>query len=633
MKNGAVQARISPASPWTLGDPAGYQGTTLAHGGREDEDDATLERQLDECLEGLFGRSTEAHTPETASYMDTLAANSISAERLPVRPSQAAGVRHIAEWLRSAPGAGSEARRARLRTEHKELVQEHRSERLQAEELQVRLSAEMRELRDQCQEQGQIVGMLAQRLSDARSAVTAELRGAAATHSTLSSELLSEESQRRALEAARRGEEAEIAHRVEAAEQQLSTMSGVRASLEAQLHASARVQAELREHIAAERGGRSELKVAGERELVAWSEHNEKVCGELRSRLQSERAEVHSWRESTAREVSRLQAESCENSAEESCLRLQLESVRNLQTEVRSELQVEVQAWSREVDALRDQVHEADEEYLRSEDAIRRHILSEGACGAERQVLEEEVQERLGQAGSARGEIESMEQISQVWHTELQDLREQVHRYRTDQDVECLQQERDALILEVSREEQRHRHLREEIEVERKSWGFLCMRRRHVPNSPPDSPGRGHPAEPGPPPVPPPQHPPPKDQPRVSDSARWKAAELPRGHEVPQALAFHVGSVVVTMDSARMRKGEDMESVPLKELEPGQRCKVLELGSGRRLKVCTDTDTVGWISSTTPGGLRLIKLVPEDCSVVSFGERPAGVGSAESDQV
>lgn len=339
---------------------AGHASPHHSMGEREGAED--LEREWDECLEGLLGHSTDGRTPRTpgttfnGNYGEFVGFTGGSAASYcpPHTPSQAAGVRHIADWLRATAGAaGSEVRRAKLRAEHQELAREHRSERFAAEELQARLSTEMRELRDQCHEQGQTVGMLAQRLADARSAVTTELRSAAAVRSALGCELINEESQRRALEAARRGEEAELSQRVEAAEQQLQTMRGVRASLETQLRASARVQAELREHIAAERGGRSELEVAGERELVAWSERNDRVSGELRSRLQAEREETDTWRERTAREVSRLQQESAENSREESRLVEQLQSIRDGQSHVRARLRTEAVSWHYEVDALR----------------------------------------------------------------------------------------------------------------------------------------------------------------------------------------------------------------------------------------------------------------------------------------
>lgn len=57
---------------------------------------------------------------------------------------------------------------------------------------------------------------------------------------------------------------------MEAADQQLASMVNVRDSLKTQLRSALKVQTELREHIAAEREGRAELEVAGERELVAW---------------------------------------------------------------------------------------------------------------------------------------------------------------------------------------------------------------------------------------------------------------------------------------------------------------------------------------------------------------------------
>lgn len=594
--------------------------------------DDPVERQLDECLEGLFGRSTGSQQSPTngaggggsggflhgvqpvASFSSSQGSGSQVALGRPSPAAQAAAVRHIAEWLRNTPGgASAEARRARLRTEHAELTKEHHSERVAAEELQVRLSSEMRELKDQCHEQGQTVGMLAQRLSDARNAVTAELRGAAEVHSTLDSELMSEESQRRALEAARRGEEAELSHRVEAAEQQLATMTGTRASLEAQLQASTRVQTELREHIEAERGGRSELEVAGQRELQAWSEHNVRVCNELESRLQSERAEMDAWRTSTTEEVERLKQESSQHSLEEGQLVEQLESVREWQAQARRRLRTEVLSWSREVEVLRERAQEADEEHWKSEDALRRHELSQGACGDERKLLEEEFEDRLSQAGTANGELQNLQMLSKSMADRLQDLRRQVRHYKEDVESERLMHERDTLVDEVSREVQRHRYLQEEIEAERNSWSaFLCGRRRQVPNSPPESPRttpfRGPQSETLRAQFASSRHAADRDR-QGADASRANRLE----GENPQAQAYPVGSLIETMDPAKMRRGEDLESDSLGEVPPGHRCIVLQVGHGRRLQVRTaSTGDVGWISSATKGGLRLIRLVSED---------------------
>eukprot|EP00434_Breviolum_minutum_P015279 symbB.v1.2.013463.t1/scaffold951.1/size304340/3 len=160
--------------------------------------------------------------------------------------------------------------RMRLRCEQEDLRRQLETEKHAADELQAELTSEMRELRDRCHEQGQTVGLLTQRLADARSAIAAELQDAATERAALRGELMSEESQRQKLQATLMHEEAEASSRVEAADQQLASMVAVRDSLQAQLQSALKVQAELREHISAEREGRAELEVAGERELVAW---------------------------------------------------------------------------------------------------------------------------------------------------------------------------------------------------------------------------------------------------------------------------------------------------------------------------------------------------------------------------
>merc|ERR1719382_2114838 len=112
-----------------------------------------------------------------------------------------------------------------LRQKHQSLIREQLAERQEAEELQGRLVGEMRELRDQCNEQGQMVGKLMQRLSDARGAVTSDLQNAQAVRAILGGELKSEELQRQALEDSWRSEEAEFQDMIQKAKGQLATMS------------------------------------------------------------------------------------------------------------------------------------------------------------------------------------------------------------------------------------------------------------------------------------------------------------------------------------------------------------------------------------------------------------------------
>lgn len=424
----------------------------------------------------------------------------IGGGRPPLAPSSAtaSGVRCIATWLASTPVTGSgfagANRRQKLQYEHKELLRQHHAERVAAEEIQARLSSEMRELRDQCHEQGQTVGMLTHRLADARDAVTAELRAATMVRAALGGELMSEESQRRALEAARNNEEVEVEVRIRSAQKQLAMMKAVRSSLEAQLNTSLQIQFELQEHIAAERGGCTELEVAGERELVAWNRHNNKVYSELTSRLQAEREEVESWRSVASRELGRFQRECEQQRCEESVLLAELTNMREAQDQVRAHIQAEARLWNREIEALRERLREADEEYWQSLDTAQRCNTATGACECERATLEEEV-ERCDAAAQATGAQDAgIEEESQSLLEELHELRESIVRCHEDEEATRLSQERDNIVAQVRQESELRITFEAELDALKRSRGILCWRRRGTPppaarQMPPDSAG------------------------------------------------------------------------------------------------------------------------------------------------
>mmetsp|Transcript_67168 Transcript_67168/g.140307 ORF Transcript_67168/g.140307 Transcript_67168/m.140307 type:complete len:557 (-) Transcript_67168:726-2396(-) len=511
--------------------------------------------------------------------------------------SKADALRHIGEWLQrkcSNPNGtpvDPELRKAELNFEQEALRHEHETEHGAAEALQARLSGEMQDLRDQCQRQGHTVTLLAQRLEEARTAVTAELRTAAANRVVLGEELEEEEAQRRSLEAARRGEEAEMQRRVALAERQLSTMSSVRASLEAQLEASNAAQDQLREHIAAERGGRAELVVAGERELTAWSEYNEKVSRTLKSEIREERSEVETWSKAASKwTLPQLEQEIAANSWEEQHLCEQLAALQEQRLRSQESVLAEVAVWDRESEALRNRLLEAEEEHLQSEAAIRRHKSALGACGCERGILEEELEERLGQDKHQIEEQAELRRLAEKFQSELEELQESAQSVRSDPEVLRLRSERDTLVQQVQAESRRQMELREELEADRKSWGFLCMRRKHMPQSPPGSP---------------------ESTPTPQQRHSPHPSQQPRGSPVQDD--FPVGSFVRTVKEAQMRAGEDIHSEEVQELAPGQLCVVLQRGPGRRLLVREERSGVqGWISSTTKGGVRLVMLSPQE---------------------
>mmetsp|Transcript_83371 Transcript_83371/g.193754 ORF Transcript_83371/g.193754 Transcript_83371/m.193754 type:complete len:555 (-) Transcript_83371:62-1726(-) len=400
---------------------------------------------------------------------------------LPPTQTSAGGMRHIVTWLASTPsmaGHSGLGRRAKLQHEYQELLCEHQAERACADELQAKLSSEMRELRDQCQEQGQTVGLLTHRLADARDAVTAELQAATTVRAALAGELMSEESQRRALQAACRNEEAELEVRVHTSEKQLAMMSKIRACLEAHLQSSVQIQTELREHIAAERVGCSELEIAGERELVALSAHSTRVQSELNSRLQAEREEVESWRTVASAEIRQYKEESERHSHEETMLLSKLTSVREVQDEVRANLRAESTSWMYEIEHLRERLHEADQECWQRLDAARRYGTATGACECERAALEEELELSMEAARTRRAEVEGIEEHSAGLLDELHQIRESMEWCHEDDEAAQLCKERDSLLNHLRQEAELRGVFESELEALRKSRGILCWRRR-----------------------------------------------------------------------------------------------------------------------------------------------------------
>jgi len=383
----------------------------------------------------------------------------------------------------------TEGRRAQLQKRHQELEEEHCLERAEAEELQVELNVQARTLRDHCQEQGQSVSMLAQRLADARGAAVAELQSAAAVRDALGGELMSEESQRMVLEAAHRTEEAEAMARMRAAERQLTTTACLHSTLEAQIQASAKVQMELREHIAAERRGRSELVLAGEKEVMACKEHNMKVHGELQGRIQLERSEANSWQAITAREVKRLHEESEKHNQEENSLITQLKTVTEASSQMRLKLESEAKSWQVELDELRARANNAEEECQEDEDRMQQYYLERHSCMQQRQELEEQLEQIAETIDQDVTDLSQLEYTKERARSELNALREELAQSQTDQELRELKRERDAVEQEVREQTERRTILEAELDSA-KSRRFLCWGRRPTKQPKPPSPVR-----------------------------------------------------------------------------------------------------------------------------------------------
>lgn len=358
-----------------------------------------------------------------------------------------------AQWMKNgalaaAAKAGANPR-MRLRCEQEDLKRQLQSEKEAADELQAELTSEMRELRDRCHEQGQTVGLLTQRLADARSAIAAELQDAATERAALRGELLSEESQREKLQGALMHEEAEANCRVEAADQQLASMVAVRDSLKAQLQSALKVQVELREHIAAEREGRAELEVAGERELVAW--------------------------------------ERIKESSSSPC---QLQSgAPDSRSRLRQHLNAEAAICEQEALAFRERVEELKEEIQENEDSNQRAMAALGAVGCEWPLLHEEAEEAIELANAKEAEVEGVKRRARDFQKQLERIREDILHCQQDHLALELKKERDLLNEEVQTEALRQEELFMELDAARRSRSlFQCFFPRNPRPPPPSTP-------------------------------------------------------------------------------------------------------------------------------------------------
>jgi len=411
-------------------------------------------------------------------------------------------------------------RRARLRREHADLVREHSAEQQEAEEVQARLAVEMRELRDYSHEQGQTIGTLTRGLQDAHEAFTLELQRAAAMRSHLGGELMSEESQRRALETAHNTEQAEVEGRMRMAEHQLETMSTVHSSLVMQLRTSRQIQDELRAHIEDERRGRSELEAAGRRELEDRRRREDRVHAEMEDRLAEERDEAETWKMANDQEMSVLQQEYNSQCREEAALAEQLRSMQDAHSRRRDKLHSEAAAWQQEVEELRRRERDLDErcewEAVATEQ-IYEELSQENEEHTElkKEFAEKEKLYNRGNQNAAQVREEQAEA-----RASLQAAQEKLAAVQEDPVLSQLRAEHRQLCEQRNESAKRVAALRSELDASR-SKGIFCWRRRLPPSArsldspecepplpPPDeapSPGpirvqiHGEPAEPAPP--------------------------------------------------------------------------------------------------------------------------------------
>jgi hypothetical protein len=383
--------------------------------------------------------------------------------------------------------------RARLRDEHAELVQEHLDEREVAEQLEVRLSLEMRELREECQASGEGLGSLSTHLAGAQGMVAEELRGEAAVRAALGGELLSEESQRQALEAASHCEEAELVTRVEAFEEQLATMMESRASLEAHLEASRDLQAELRRAIAAERGGRADRVIAQEQALASESAQSSEEYRELRQSLVKGRGEHDAWKVNSAVRLQDLQEETAANSHEESALAARLADTRRVLARAQEDVRAAVSRSQLEVSELQLQHRWAEEQGEHCWDAARRLERSYRACSSLEVCAAEEAGEWCHRAMDSRNRYEVLADHSTELREELFHLRQELVQLEQDDDQQSILRKRGSRLKE---ELEMHTKFQEKLQVVKKKRSGLFAWLRGGQQTP-----RQPPAPPPPPPI------------------------------------------------------------------------------------------------------------------------------------
>jgi len=604
---------------------------------REAAEDWELERQWDECVEGLLssiGGRAAATTEDSFSPLH--APGRVGSAGGPVvmpaavkneeasppvgqfyfSPSEGGlsptreSVEHIEKWLCSLTDvAAAGGYRVCLRSEHAELQQRAQVECWASEELQARLSMEMQDFREQCNEQCQTVELLAGRLTEAKAAMNTELEDLTMVQEDLACELRYEETRGLIAEERGQAEEMQFKDDMQAVEEECSAAASVCTSLRIQLQASGFVQSELREEIAArvERG--AELRAAGRRDVEELSElwqcqvpPPELVFGT------DEEADDRVSDASLGLEC--LEATSRQHCREELELAEQVEAAKDEQRELRARARPEVAAWAQEIDRLRSKLTLVDEEQEAAEETSRRHEMALGACGIERAILEEEFEACEARSEGRRLELNVLRDLADRLRSELHDVHKGIDRCRSHDEADTLHQEREVVTRDIPYETSRQRELREEPESDKKSWSLFCMRPRNLPVSPPASPrstaSRGSGSAPTV-----------KTPLRKAGQARG-AAECSSTSSTStrrmMANEYPIGCVVRTVETAMMRRGELVQSDRVQEIPRGRRCEVLQHGAGRRLRVRDFmTEQVGWISSETQAGQQIIARISQEC--------------------
>jgi len=390
--------------------------------------------------------------------------------------SQGAGNNIVKEempWLN-----GKLNKREQLECEYMFMQKKHKEMSLAEEALVAELSSEMLSLRDHCNEQGQAVGQLTARLSEAHDAVTAELHNATIIRQTFKNELEMEQATRQQLQINVQEEQAEIRFRIQASEQQFSIMQGVRSSLEGQVEGVKRRQEKLRQEIEDERAGRCELHSAGVQELDAWKDHNVRLSEELRQQLEALQEEEETWRAEWS--IDMLQLEHKENHQGEAEARLQTEVDESRRQEQETMVRYESEAimWRLYVSDLRERLSHR-EAVVQEEDAEEARILMEHRSYEEaRARLYGEVEDCKTRLRRDEAEVENHDRQSKSLREELAEVERALQTVR-ERDEKLMTSEKkveERLNRELEEARREQSELEEDVAIARKS--MFCGKRR-----------------------------------------------------------------------------------------------------------------------------------------------------------
>lgn len=370
------------------------------------------------------------------------------------------------------------SKREKLECEYEYMVRRHEQMDLAEEALVSELTSEMVALRDHCHEQGQAVGTLTARLSEAHQAVNMELHNAVVVRQTFQSELETEQAIRHQLQLNVNEEQAQIRDRILASEQQLAVMQGVSSSLVDQVEAVEARQAKLTQEIEDERSGRSELHAAGAQELEAWKDHNVRHTEDLRQQLLELQEEEETWRAEWAIEMLQLEDKELQQGRVETALQAEVQESRKQEQDTLVRYESEAIMWRYHMADLQDR-HKRHEAIVQEEDREEQRKLMEQLSYQESFTrLLDEVQECKMRVQTDEAAVETHGRQSQTLREELKELEQslQVVRRKDETAIEADEQEEKIFRKELEAARLERDELEQEVELRNQS-GF-CRKRR-----------------------------------------------------------------------------------------------------------------------------------------------------------